>query len=547
MLISAQHGFRLPHQTALFYFVLAALCAALAAFAFAIQGSVGFSLWDEGFLWYGVQRVMTGEIPIRDFMAYDPARYYWSAALMWLYGDNGIMALRGTVAVFQTIGLFVGLTLLVRCSLKPNNIPLWLLAAITLMVWMFPRHKLFDISISIALVAALSFLVQQPTSRRYFLTGLFVGLVAVFGRNHGLYGVAGSLGVMTYLWLGREENAPATLNAIKLWCSGVVVGYIPMLFMFAVIPGFALAFWEDSRFLFNLKTTNLPLPPPWPWRLSFGQLPSVEIVNGMLIGVFFIAIVAFGLLGIAWVIRQRQQNKHVPAALVASVFLALPYAHHAYSRADVAHLAQSIFPFLLGSLALLANQPAKIKLPLAALLCGASLLAMLPFHPGWQCYSSQQCVEIDVAGNKLKVDPGTSSDLTMLHKLSEQFAPEGRSFIAAPYWPGAYAVLERKSPMWEIYALVPRNDAFQHTEIERIKTSNPGFVIILDYPLDGRNDLRFSNTHPHVERHIRDHFDHLYGYTQNSAYQLYKSKQVAQDRHTDAEIAQSNNPPNKQF
>ena len=473
-------------------------------------------------MWYGAQRVMAGEIPIRDFMAYDPGRYYWSAALMWLCDDNGIMVLRGTVAIFQVTGLFIGLALFARSSQKPNTL-LWLLAAITFTVWMFPRHKLFDISLSIALVGTLSFLVQQPTSRRYFLTGLFVGIVAIFGRNHGMYGVAGSLGVMIYLGL-RRENSPAPLKAFAIWGAGVVIGYIPILLMIAVVPGFALAFWESIRFLFEIKTTNLTLPLPWPWRVPFGQLPTVEIVRGMLIGLFFIAIVVFGLLGIAWAIRKRLQNKPVSAALVASVFLALPYAHYAYSRADVAHLAQGIFPFLIGSLVLLASQPAKIKWPFAALLCGASLLVMLPLHPGWQCYSSQQCVETDVAGSKLKIDLDTANDLAMLHKLAEQFAPGGRSFIATPFWPGAYAVLERKSPMWDIYAWPPRNEAFQHTEIERIKAANPGFVMILDFPLDGRDDLRFSNTHPHIERYIRDHFEHLNGYTQNPAYQLYKSK-----------------------
>ena len=179
-----------PQENKLLVFQMLAFASFVVLALFLWQGHKGFSLWDEGFLWYGAQRVMLGEVPVRDFMSYDPGRYYWSAALMSLWGDNGIVALRGAVAVFQVIGLFVALLLIAR-SVRTPNFPYLFLSAIILAAWMYPRHKLFDISLSILLIGVLAFLVQHPTSRRYFLTGLCVGLVAVFGLNHGVYGVLG--------------------------------------------------------------------------------------------------------------------------------------------------------------------------------------------------------------------------------------------------------------------------------------------------------------------------------------------------------------------
>jgi hypothetical protein len=509
-------------------FVLAAF-AVLASFLW--QGHKGFNLWDEGYLWYGAQRVLLGEVPLRDFMSYDPGRYYWSAALMSLWGDNGIMALRGAVAGFQAIGLFMGLLLIAQKSAPRFKFPGFLyllLSAITLMVWMYPRHKLFDISLSILLIGVLVFLVQHPTWLRYFVCGLCIGLVAVFGRNHGVYGALGSAGVMVWLAVksGSRRTQPGLMEGFLLWAAGVAAGFTPLLAMMLLVPGFAVAFWESIRFLFEVKATNLPLPIPWPWKVSFDSIPTDEAIRSVLVGVFFIGILIFSLVGIGWVLFQKFRSKAVSPALVASVFLGLPYAHYAYSRADVGHLAQGIFPLLIGCLVLLAAQPAKIKWPFAVALCAASLWVMHAFHPGWQCGASGQCKAIEISGSQLMVSPEVESDVRLLRKLAEEYTPDDRSFVVTPFWPGGYPLLNAKSPMWEIYALFPRSEDFQQEEIKRIAAASPGFVLIYDLPLDGREELRFRNTHPLIYRYIIEHFDRLPD-SFNPAYQIYTSRKPA--------------------
>lgn len=504
------------------------LSCLVVSLSFAWQGHKGFSLWDEGFLWYGVQRVLLGEVPIRDFMAYDPGRYYWTAAFLRVAGDNGIMGVRAAVAVFQVLGLFTGVWLVVQSGSRErtDRLLFWAVSSAILVLWMFPRHKLFDISLSMLLMGVLTSLVRHPTAQNHLIAGACLGLVAVFGRNHGVYGAVAGLGVIAWLSLNRSLETPF-LKRFALWGGGILIGYLPIVFMGLVIPDFAAAFWGSVRLLFEQKATNLPLPVPWPWTVAFSTVSTGEAVRGVLTGLFFIGVLAFGGLSVVWVVYRRVKGQPVAPALVASAFLALPYAHYAFSRADLGHLAQGIFPLLVGSLVILSTAKALIQWPLALALCAASWVVVYPSHPGWQCLAPAACVDIDIAGDTLQIDPSTANDVAMLRQLSSQLSPDGRPFLAVPFWPGAYALLERPSPMWEIYALFPRSKDFEKKEIQRIRKSNPGFAVVVDIPLDGREDLRFRKTHPLIHEYIVSNFE-LVSHAGSPLYQVYKAKGVGQ-------------------
>ncbi len=490
---------------------------------FAWQGSkYTHLLWDEGFLWYGVQRVMLGEVPIRDFMAYDPGRYYWSAVLMRLWDDDGIMALRATQAIAQAIGLAAALTL-VAFSAASQRLLFLVLSAVTLVVWMYPHYKQIDILASILLIAALACLVHKPTGSRYLIAGVLVGFAAFLGRNHGVYGVAGSLGVMAWLSIGRAERRGLP-QGLAFWASGVLVGFSPTLLVALLNPGFATSFLDSVRALLELGTTNLSLPIPWPWSVDFAALPPSTAMRQLLEGLFFIAIVAFALLSIGSVVARRFRGEPVAPVFVAAAFLSLPYAHYAYSRADLAHLALGSFPFLIGSLAVLAGQPSPIKWPLALTLSAASLWVMHFVQPGWTCHTRGECVTVTVSGSILQVDPQTAKDLVLLRKMVGDYASDGQNFLVAPYWPGAYPLFERKSPMWEIYALFPRSEAFQRAEIERIKRVKPAFAVIVDHALDGMENRRFRHTHRLIYEFILARFEEVSGPT-GSPYQIFRARE----------------------
>lgn len=494
--------------------------ASLAVFVFFLwEGHTGFNLWDEGYLWYGVQRVMQGAVPIRDFMAYDPGRYYWSAGLMGLWGDNGIVAMRATVAMFEALGIFAGVYCMARTWRRPNPLYLMLSVAV-LLAWMYPRHKLVDISVSIFLVGALAWLVENPTVRRYFLTGVSIGLAAVFGRNHGIYGAMGGIGVILYLSIRHKEGLPPA-KGLLYWTAGIAAGFSPILLMALLLPGFAGAFWDSIAFLFEIKATAIPLPVPWPWRADFSA-PLHLIAWNVAIGALFIAIIAFGVAATLWVCWQRYQEYSVSPVLVASAFLTLPYLHRAFSRASINTLAQSIYPVLIGCLVILAARRPGMKWAATILLCAFSIWFVHPYYEGWQCRGGAPCADIEVSGDKLRVVPYIADDVALLRQLADEYAPDGRSVYVVPFWPGAYPLLERISPTWEIYALFPHSTAFERAEIERLKTADPGYAFIYDLALDGRDELRFRNTHPLIFQYILDHFQPVA--SPNPDYLIFKAK-----------------------
>ena len=112
----------------------------LVCFSYLLQGNIGINLADEGYLWYGALRTSLGDIPIRDFQSYDPGRYFWVAAWFKIFG-SGIMLLRAVTAIFQFLGLTFGLLIVRRII---SSWGMMICAGVILIVWMYPRHKLFE-------------------------------------------------------------------------------------------------------------------------------------------------------------------------------------------------------------------------------------------------------------------------------------------------------------------------------------------------------------------------------------------------------------------
>ncbi|RUL64279.1 hypothetical protein EKH79_09550 [Dyella dinghuensis] len=480
------------------------------AIASLLESHVGFSLSDEGYLWYGVQRTALGEVPLRDFLSYDPARYYWAAAFVRIFGNIGIVAVRAATVAFFAVGIVVAVCLVWECV--ATRVPLrWfvsLLIVLLCLLWGVPWWKQYDEAMSIILVASLSYVLAQPNTRRFFMHGVVVGVAAMIGRNHGVYGVLAS--IIAFPFLAVASNRPAWHRCIPAWVAGVLTGFSPILLALLCDRHFALMFWDSIHYmLFEYKGTNLPLPIPWPWTLPAASIWTFMGVRSWFIGCLYVVMPVLCAGGLVLLIRELRRNGLLTYPVFAAcVFTAIPYLNVAYSRADALHLAQSIFPFLLALLCFpwQERRADQLRLVSVGVVALVSVWVTLPLHPAYMARTAPDWRTVTVDGDRLLMDNGVANSVEDIQHFAAVYGAKNRTVLSVPVWPGAYALLDIKSPVYEIYSLFPRSDAFQRQEIERLSHVAPSLVFFEDIGVDGRDNLRYEHTHLLMTQYIEDHY-----------------------------------------
>ncbi|HDZ90280.1 MAG TPA: hypothetical protein ENH37_06340 [Deltaproteobacteria bacterium] len=500
------------------------LASILTVGLFWLQGDISVGLLDEGWLWYGTWRTALGEVPIRDFYAYDPGRYYWTAAGSVAFG-NGIMGLRASVALFQVIGLTFGLLTLRRII---NSWWLLGLMGLLLAVWMYPRCKIFDHCISLAGVYFAVLLIEKPSIIRHFATGIFVGGAAWFGRNHGLYGFLAFLCLILFVW--RRLDSSDFLKRLAAWGLGILIGYAPMWIMWICVPGFLDSTIESIMVVFRLKKTNLPLPVPWPWTGNWSQTDFMEGAVRISTGVLFILLPLFYLMTALGLVWPRGDALRQKAILIASLFVGVPYLHYTFSRADLSHLALGIHPFLLGVTSL----PFLLRKGYQRVLGGGFLCLVFAFSffsvfmnsPVYlKARASQDpFVEAVIGVDRIWLHPYTAHLFKTLREVYGQKIGAGENLLLIPHWTVFYPVFEQASPLYELFFLVPSGEDRERKMIAELEEKNVNWVILGDVPFDGRDELRFRNTHHLLWRYITDHFEPVQADGLPGNYQLLKRK-----------------------
>ena len=497
------------HQHAVLYTFLIAL--ALVSLSFLLQANIGLNLADEGYIWYGTIRTAGGEIPIKDFHSYDPGRYYWTAAWSLIFGQ-GFMALRLSTALFQVIGLTLGL-LAARRIVK--NWCVLSVVGLLLLVWMHNIHhwaRLFESSIAMAGVFMAVRLIEKPVLKRYFYSGVFVGLAAFMGRNHGVYSFLAFFLLILFIWFKLRQDR--LLKRYGLWLAGIIVGYTPMLFLLIFIPSmFETYLFVNVLSVLRHGSTNLRLPVPWPWTFDYAHLDILTAASNHFLGLSFLLLPIFYISVITWLFLSKSSDVRSHSLLIAASFVGIFYMHHAFSRADLPHLEESIHPFLLGFVALLytfiLQHHKSFTVILVVLMFTATVFAaIIPANPYIQKIRfKEQFIQYSINGDRLWLPKDQAAYIETIKQLVAQHVAPHEGLFIAPHSPGLYPILHRRAPVPYTYLLFQATKDRQEEIIEDLIKHKVNWVILADIPLDGRDELRFRHTYPLVWQYIMRNFE----------------------------------------
>ncbi len=485
---------------------LCLLAAALLFGVFAIDGSLGTDIdfADEGFLWYGMKALKVGFVPIRDFQAYDPGRYVWSALWSLIFGDS-LLALRLACVIFSWIGLTLGLLAACRISRRWYFL---LPLAITLSLWMFPRYKIFEQSISLIAIYVGVRHIERPTIRQHFISGLFIGFMAFMGRNHGLYlAVAFALIILLIV----RGGVLAFLQRTGAWAGGIALGYLPQIAIAIFVPGYFAAYAEQLRIDVKFGT-NLAMPVPWPWEVSewlYGHARWDAVAEGWL---FVVLLVFIAVALLRFLFAGRKISISEPAFAAGSC-VALTYTHYAFSRPDAWHLTHSVPAMILGTAALAHTLGPRIRCFAPTFATLALLGLSLPptiYYSGFYSLAMRPAssyIERELGGKAMRLSPKEAAILDTAQHITHALARPGEGVLFAPYFPGLYAATDTLSPIKPIYLIYPATPEQEAEELADMAAHNVAWVMIQDVKLDGREDLRFRHTNPLLFQHLEQNFD----------------------------------------
>jgi len=308
----------------------------------------GYGLaYDEGYLLDGVERLMDGQLIYRDFHhTYAPGRFYTLAAAFSLFGKN-IMVERYALAFFQALKCSLAFTIVAVLS----GSWLALLAPALIMLAPGPWHKVFFSSLGfLALYMMIQSLRSPP--RRLVLTGIVIGICAVFRQDVAGFAVIGGLiGMMIDAAANRAEGRVWRSLAARLafLALGIALIGVPVLLFFYFQDALGPMLREITR---EGLIDNMTNRIEYPSITAAGRVDGQYLANVLPVRLLFYLPFAVYILSLFVLARRAASRRWTADTTKFTVVLlaGVMAFNQSLWRSDLGHLLQSMqYVFLLAS------------------------------------------------------------------------------------------------------------------------------------------------------------------------------------------------------
>lgn len=307
------------------------------------QFSLEEGRFDEGLAVYGATRILSGDIPYKDFWTlYAPGQFYFLAGIFRLFGTSVVTERMTTVAVEALLACLAYLVARKFTSSKAA-LTVWLLTLAWLRVKM-PYSCPMTTALLFCMPACLgisNFIFTQRL-KWLVLSGIFAGITTLFRQDIGAYlCISTSVTILALISSGSGTDNKGLLSRVKesiaanaAYYSGVAVIIAPLVFYF--ISERAFSDLISNTVVFPIKTY------PAVRHLPFPALKANTAVFYLPLLIFLMAVIHLvfhGKRGGA----KRQKEWFVLFCLI----LGIGFFNYTRVRSDIRHLLPTMIPAIM--------------------------------------------------------------------------------------------------------------------------------------------------------------------------------------------------------
>lgn len=454
---------------------------------------------DEGYLWHGTLQVLERKVPIRDFRAYDPGRYYWCALFCLIFGRRNLSVRLAMLALrVVTLALLAGL--IHHATGDWFATVLWTVAAGACSPRWYKSTEGLSAVMAVTVAAALLDDFQPATQA---VAGMFTGLSLVFGLNLALYNATALAAACLFALMrtGLEPISP------EWFAAGLLAGLAPSVFLFATVSGLWTAYVRHKVLpVLRRGATNLPLPIPWLWKPTPPQVcgPSAY-VGAVKLG--FTALPLFHAGVLMWRLAAGPADEPWVQVATATACVGVCYLHYSMSRADPEHLSLAWPLFAIGIASLAPGGGVGVVVAC----CAAAAVIICLYLSVDECAlrrrHPESFVRYHAGADHFWLPTSMVSWLESIREVVETRSRDGDPVLFVPLLVTFYPLWSRRVPVYDLFCVHRAAAGAEDAMIASIEGERVRLAVVWNVALDGLEERRFSRTHPLVWAYLETRFE----------------------------------------